>query len=80
MAKKNAIGPIQQNDIILLDKVVGNQALDFMTDLELEVKWVLDSELMENLGFGCSFCNIPESSRDRIISFMNTMDLYKLQA
>jgi len=80
MANKNDIASIQQNDILILDKVVGNQNLSFMMNLELEVKWVLNSEHMTNIGFGCCFLNIPESFKDRIINFMNTMDYLKLQA
>ena len=80
MANKKDIAAIQQNDILILDKVVGNRNLSFMVNLELEVKWVLDSQDMANIGFGCCFINIPDSYKDRIINFMNSMDHYKLQA
>ncbi len=80
MVSKKAISAIHKNDILQLDKIVGNRSLHFVTNLELEVKWVLDSVHMETFGFGCCFRNIPDSLKHRIISFMNAMDPYQLQA
>lgn len=62
---------IGKNDILYLDQITGYSQLGFLKELELEVKWILDSNLLSSIGLGCCFLNLPEQFRLNIVQFMN---------
>ncbi len=64
------IKTINVSDILILNHITGNSHLAFMTNLKLEVKWVLNSEIMKNIGFGCSYTVISDSMVEQISGFI----------
>lgn len=79
MSKATGVS-VKKDDILYLEGVVGNRELEFVRDLELEVMWVLDSDLLSMIGFGCRFKNLPGSVRSGILQFMNGIDVCRMQA
>lgn len=74
IAKKELVQAINVNDILILDKIVGVYELDFVKNIELEVKWLMVTQIMENAGVGCSFTNISNSVKAKLLAFINSME------
>lgn len=72
--KKDKIKGLDVADILILNQVVGHQELAFMKEIELEVKWILNSEIMEHVGFGCEFVNTSGSMVEKIQNFMDVWE------
>ena len=68
--KKNEISDIEEHDkLVLLDiRVPRND--DFILNIEMEIRRILDHPELEHIGFGCNFITFPESSRDQIRRFL----------
>ena len=43
---------------------------DFILNIKIEIKRILDHPEMEHSGYGCYFTSFPESSRDQIKRFL----------
>jgi len=63
---------IAQRDYVILSHITGIQGLEPLTNVEAEIKWIVDNPSLEFLGFGCEFLNATESVKDAIRLFMNT--------
>jgi hypothetical protein len=37
-----------------------------LLNIDAEVKWILNPPMLEHIGIGCEFSNIPESSLEQI--------------
>ena len=66
--KKNMIA---QGNYVILSHITGVQGLEFLTNVEAEIKWVLDSPSLEFLCFGCEFRDVTEPVRNAIRLFIN---------
>jgi c-di-GMP-binding flagellar brake protein YcgR len=53
-------------DRVILTQVKGKKELEFLTNIEAEIKWILDNPSLEFIGFGCEFLNISESMKNAI--------------
>ena len=63
---------IQKGDYVILAHIMGIQGLESLTNVETEIKWILDNPSLEFVGFGCEFLNAPESQRDAIRIFIDS--------
>lgn len=59
-------GDIGVGSIIFLRKIKGIARFGFVSDIEIEIKWVLDTPEFENVMIGCQFINISKTIRKRI--------------
>jgi c-di-GMP-binding flagellar brake protein YcgR len=41
-------------------------------NIDAEIKWVINPDMLEYIGIGCSFTNLSDSSRKRLKSFIKT--------
>ena len=55
---------------LILLQIEGPDPLRYLVNVDAEVKWVLNHNIMEHVGVGCEFLNIPENSRMQIRSFV----------
>ena len=55
---------------IVLIQIKGPDPLQYLVNVDAEVKWILDHNIMEYVGAGCQFLDISQSSRDQIKSFV----------
>lgn len=68
---KNDAPPVQRGDHLILNRIDHREDLAFLTDIRLEIRWILKHRSLENVGMGCRFAPLPEDVRDRIIAFMS---------
>lgn len=69
---------IETGDHIILAQVKGIKELECLTNVDAEVKWILDNPSLEGIGFGCEFLDIPESMRGAIQRFVNAWHAEKI--
>lgn len=66
--KKNSIA---QGDYVILSHITGVEGLEPLTNVEVEIKWIVDSPSLEFLGFGCEFLAVSESMKEAIRLFID---------
>ncbi len=52
--------------------IKGTTDLEFISFLELEVKWVMDLQIFEHVGIGCEFLNASDAIMDQIDRFVDS--------
>ena len=62
---------IAQGDYVILSHITGIQGLEPLTNVDSEIKWVVDSPSLEFLCFGCEFRDVTEPVRNAIRLFIN---------
>ena len=68
---------IKIGDHIILTEVTGIKNLEFLANIEAEVKWILHNPSLEFVGFGCEFNDVPESMREAIKTFIDAWFIEK---
>ena len=66
---------ITTGDHLTLREIKGTKNLDFISNVELEVKWIADHPSLEHVGFGCEFRHISDECQQQIDQFVDTMRL-----
>jgi hypothetical protein len=64
---------IAKRDQVILTHITGIQGLEFLTNVDAEIKWILENSSLE--GFivcGCEFLDVPEPMRDAIGIFIDS--------
>jgi len=74
---RKQIEKIAKGDHLLLEKIKGNEELNFLNDIKLEVKWILDLQFFEHAGIGCEFKDIPTSVVELMEKFVEDIDSKK---
>ncbi|MCX5883809.1 MAG: PilZ domain-containing protein [Deltaproteobacteria bacterium] len=69
---RNKMMPLKMGDRLILKKLFGNSPLRTDSDVEIEIKWVLDHKSMKHVGFGCEFQNLPDMIRSELSSFIES--------
>jgi c-di-GMP-binding flagellar brake protein YcgR len=72
--KKIGIG-----DHLILTQVKGIKELEFLTNVEAEIKWIVDNPSIKFIGFGCEFLDLPETIREKIRAFIDARNLEKME-
>ena len=67
---------IGTGDRLILREIKGTTDLKFISNLELEVKWVLDLQIFDHVGIGCEFLNVSDAIMDQIDRFVDSEILY----
>jgi c-di-GMP-binding flagellar brake protein YcgR len=65
-------GEIKTGEMLLLQTINGKSQLDFISDLQLEVKWIMDDPRLAHAMIGCEFSGISDSDRERIEQFVES--------
>ncbi len=68
---------ISEGDQLILIRVKGIRGLDFMINIEMEIKWVIDDKVLAHIAFGCEFLKTPQAIREKIRTFINLWDMKK---
>ncbi len=63
---------IGAGDRLILREIKGTTGLRFVSNLELEVKWVMDLQIFEHVGIGCEFLNASDAIMDQIDRFVDS--------
>jgi c-di-GMP-binding flagellar brake protein YcgR len=67
---------IERGDRIVLLQIKASLDLQFLLNVDSEVKWILNPPILEHMGVGCAFVNVPESSLEKIDTFVNSWNKY----
>ena len=70
--KRNGMISLKMGDRLKLIKLMGNSPLRIASDIEIEIKWVLDYRLMKHVGFGCEFRNLPDMVSSQLSDFIES--------
>ena len=70
--KRNELISLKIGDRLILTKLMGNSPLQIVSDIEVEIKWVLDYQLMKHVGFGCEFRNLSDMMRTQLSNFVES--------
>lgn len=63
--KRQNKGEIREGDRLTLTSVKGPAPLNLRCEIEMEIRWILDHEFMEHIGYGCEFLNLSNGLRER---------------
>lgn len=57
---------IKKGDRLVLLQIKTGVNSQFLLNVDAEVRWILNPPMLEHMGIGCAFMNIPESSLKQI--------------
>jgi c-di-GMP-binding flagellar brake protein YcgR len=57
---------------LILKEIKGAETLQSITDLELEIKWIVVPPSFDNFGIGCEFINASEKVRAQLRQFVHS--------
>jgi c-di-GMP-binding flagellar brake protein YcgR len=57
-------------DRLIISRVQEAKAVDFLTQTTLEVQWVVDTALLDHIGFGCSFLNLDPATQTTLNNYI----------
>lgn len=69
-----AADDLKAGDILHLKEIVGNPDLKFIRKIKSEIRWVVNAQWMDNIGFGCEFVDISAALRKKIDSFIKVAE------
>lgn len=72
LIQKTDSGHVQTGDKLILKEIDGKSQLDFVSDLLMDVRWIMDDPRLEHAMLGCEFSGISDSDRDRIQQFVDS--------
>ena len=61
---------LAEGDKLLLVEIKGPKEKNFILNIELEIRRVLDYPDLDYFGYGCHFSVFPSSSKDQILRFL----------
>jgi hypothetical protein len=63
---------IARGDPVILTHVTGIEGLEFLVNVDAEIKWIIDNPSLEFVGFGCEFVDVPDHMSDAIRIFIDS--------
>ena len=69
---RDACGDIDVGYNLFLQYIKGISRLEFVSRMELEVRWILDNPAFENVMIGCEFLSVSGTVRNQIDQFVET--------
>ena len=61
---------VRPGDQLVIHQLQGVDAVDFLTATSLEVEWVLDTEILDHIGFGCSFLKLDRATQAKLDQYI----------
>lgn len=71
--RRGSFKEIRTGDHLILWEIKGTKNLDFISNVELEVKWIAEHQSLKHVGIGCEFLNISDQLQQQIDQFVNAM-------
>ncbi len=57
---------ISEGDIVILRGMSGPDPLNFTQDIKMAIKWILDTDFLEHVSYGCEFLDLTPDLREKI--------------
>jgi c-di-GMP-binding flagellar brake protein YcgR len=77
--EKNVAKKINVGQRVLLKEVLGDERLDFLRGIEMEIRWMAEINGLNHTGYGCEFLNVTKEAREKISEFVDFEILLKGQ-
>jgi hypothetical protein len=61
---------ISEHDKLILIEIKGPKGRNYILNIDLEIKRVLNHPDLEHFGYGCKFTSFPDSSKDQVRRFL----------
>jgi c-di-GMP-binding flagellar brake protein YcgR len=58
------------NDFLRLLVIFGHPHLNTITELSMEVRWIMDEDYLDHVAVGCEFINLDDHNREQIQDFV----------
>lgn len=71
---------IGRGDYLVLKQIIRLEALDFLQDIRMEIKWILKHRSLDHVALGCQFDRPSQALRDKLIVFMESWGRRKVEA
>jgi c-di-GMP-binding flagellar brake protein YcgR len=55
---------------VLLIAIFGHPHLNSISDLPMEVRWIMDEEYLDHVAVGCEFINLDDHNRELLQDFV----------
>jgi c-di-GMP-binding flagellar brake protein YcgR len=68
--KRSADIRLKVNDPVLLIAIFGHPHLNSISDLPMEVRWIMDEEYLDHVAVGCEFINLDDHNRELLQDFV----------
>lgn len=59
---------LHEGDHLILTEIKGVEALQFLSNMEIEVRWTLN---LKHFAAGCEFLNVSQTIKEQLRQFMN---------
>jgi c-di-GMP-binding flagellar brake protein YcgR len=69
---------IWKGDYLVLSHVKGIKGLESLINVKVQVKWILEDQLLEFIGCGCQFLDVPQSTQEKIRMIINAWHRRKI--
>ena len=76
---RSSFKEISTGDHLILREIRGTNNLEFISNIEIEVKWIADHQALKHVGLGCEFLHISDEIRQQIDQFVDTMRLLEVK-
>ena len=70
---RSSFKEISTGDHLILREIKGTNNLEFISNIEIEVKWIADHQALKHVGLGCEFLHISDEIRQQIDQFVDSM-------
>ena len=71
-------GKLQANDHLILKQIIDFPGLTLLTDIPLQIKWVMDNEHLDHVTIGAEFGELSKEQHEILHSFVNScLKLYQ---
>ena len=70
---RSSFKAIGAGDDLILREIKGTKKLEFISNVELQVKWIAEHPSLKHVGLGCEFLNISDEIRQQIDQFVDAM-------
>ena len=69
--QKNPQIKFQHNDYLILKQLIDFPELTNLTDILIQIKWVMDNEYLDHVTIGAEFCELSRNQHETLQSFVN---------
>jgi hypothetical protein len=63
---------ITKGDRVIITHITGVEGLESLSNVDAEIKWILENPSLEYVLLGCQFLGIPEHMRDAVGTFIDS--------
>lgn len=71
MLQRNDSMRVRPEDRLAITAIEGSAYMDFLIQVELVVKWIVDTDILDHIGFGCIFETVDASVQEKVKRYIS---------